>query len=331
MPPARRILAVTIVCTVVAGVITAKVTKRSTAAPTRLCVYTGNHVDQLPTFSRLIGRSVSCAEVFNTAAPDWNAWQHPWFVNYAHSPDRNWSGWAAAPGTDRMLVITIGLVPASALTSDWRRQGASGMYAGYARELARYLIAAGLGRSVIRLAPEANYPSAFDWIGPSQRDVTDWRTFWHTTVFAMRSVAHAQFSFNWCINAAVKPISLASFYPGSDAVDSIGIDAYDSGVPRRQPRWATIYGRPAGIKELAAFATAQRKPFTIPEWGIGPQTSYQAGGDDPAYVNGIASVLGHEHAAFSAYFFSDVWAAQLQRSPMSLAAYRAHFGRGASG
>ncbi len=293
---------------------------------TRVCAYSAHSIKQLSLFSRLVGRTIDCATVFDDAAPGWNAWERPWFVNYRHYPDHNWSRWATARRKHRLLVIGLGLIPASMRAVDWRGQGAAGLYVGHARRLARNLIRAGLGQSVIRLAPEPNLPSRVDWVGSTPREITNWLMLWRLTVQAMRSVRGAGFAFNWCINEAVLPLPLWQIYPGDRYVDSIGIDAYDSGVAPGVPRWPTVYGRVDGIRQVALFARVHRKPFAIPEWGIGPVGQYRSGGDDPSYIHGIASVVRTFHPLFQSYFFTRPWASQLEHSPRSLAAYRAHFG-----
>jgi beta-mannanase len=221
------------------------------------------------------------------------------------------------------------LFPSSLDRSDWLTAGASGAYVGYARELAKNLVAAGLGASVIRLAHEANDPSSPYWIGSTPRDWRLWDEFWRKTVLAMRSVPGARFLFDWCINAYWQPVPLADWYPGNDVVNIIGIDAYDSGVPVGINRWTRIYGQPDGIKAVLAFARADDKPVSIPEWGLAPVGAQSlGGGDDPRYVNGIAQVVRDNPVAYQSYFYDGATRSLLNSSPLSLAAYRSQFGSG---
>jgi beta-mannanase len=120
----------------------------------------------------------------------------------------------------------------------------------------------------------------------------------------------------------VRPIPLAQWYPGDDVVDIVGVDAYDVGVPGGQPRWATIYGRRGGVRDVVRFATAHHKPLSIPEWGVGPAGAKGSGGDDPEYVRGIERVLRDNRIAYQSYFFNAEWAQQLTAGPRSLAVYR---------
>ncbi|MGZ4201492.1 MAG: hypothetical protein ACXVRH_05500 [Thermoleophilaceae bacterium] len=121
----------------------------------RVCAYSAHSVRQLQAFSRILGRDVDCAVVFNNASPDWAGWERPWFARNPQ-PDQNWRAWATAPGKHRVLVISQNLFPSALNNADWRVAGARGAYTGHAKALARNLVAAGLGDSVIRLSHEAN-------------------------------------------------------------------------------------------------------------------------------------------------------------------------------
>jgi hypothetical protein len=293
----------------------------------RVCVYTGHSIATLQQFDSLVGRDVDCVMVFSNSSTTWSDWENPWFL-HASNPDSNWTAWATAPGTGRQLVISQNLFPSSENGSDWRTAGAAGDYEAHAQALARNLVAAGLGDAVIRLSPEANGDWNSDSVGDTQTEYDLWRQFWRNTVMAMRSVPGANFSFDWCINAHVRPIPLADFYPGDDVVDIVGIDAYDSGVPAGLPRWATIFGWTDGIKDALDFARAHGKPLSIPEWGVAPADTSLSGGDDPEYVDGIAGVVRDNPVAYHAYFYRYGYATQLAEGTASLEAYRRHFGDG---
>jgi hypothetical protein len=291
-----------------------------------VCAYAYHHISIFQHFERMVGRSIDCALVYNDASPGWAGWEDPWFT---HHPDRdlNWAKWATAAGTNRQLIITQNLFPASVNHANWRPAGARGAYVRHARVLARNLVAAGLGSSVIRLGHEANGTWYPDSIGSTGRDFRLWRKFWRKTVIAMRSVPGAKFRFDWSVNAAWRPIPFRRFYPGDDVVDYVGIDAYDSGVTSLKGRWDTIFGRTNGVRDAIRFARAHHKPLSIPEWGVGtPGLGSLAGGDDPAYVDGIAGVVRHNRVAYQSYFFAHEWADQFAEGTRSLASYRRHFG-----
>jgi hypothetical protein len=295
----------------------------SSAPRNRACVYTRHSHATLRAFERLVGHTFSCAVVFNDAAPDWRSWERPWFVGH---PDKNlnWGRWATAPRTSRRLVITQSLTPDSVLHTDWRRDGARGRYDRHFTALARNLVAAGLGSSVIRLAHESNYEGSKNPVGSTKAQQLAWRRFWARAVRTMRRVPGARFSYDWTINAYWQPLPLASIYPGDDVVDIVGIDAYDAGVRETIGRWRIVATRQNGVNAVAGFARAHRKPLSLPEWGLMPRgTRWLGGGDDPAYIDGIARTLRTNRIAYQAYFYAGDTAAQLRRSPRSLARLRA--------
>jgi hypothetical protein len=293
----------------------------------RVCVYAHHRVTQHQAFENLVGRTVDCALVFNDAAPTWSGWVSPWFLHHWDT-NLNWRKWVAAAPDRRELVITQNLFPSELQGTDWLQRGAAGEYEEYARTLARNLVAAGLGATTIRLAHEANgtwYPYS---LGTTQAEYDLWRTFWRRTVLAMRSVPGAQFRFDWTVNAGWRAISPALWYPGDDVVDIVGIDAYDSGIFSGD-RWWALYTQPMGLRQIADFAAAHGKPLSIPEWGVGLKgTSMHAGGDHDKYVHGIGGVVRDRAVAYQSYFFHHEWKAQLETGPLSLWAYRRHFGPG---
>jgi Glycosyl hydrolase family 26 len=289
------------------------------------CIYSANSISVLQSFERLVSRRFDCALVFNNASPDWASWERPWFLTQ-QDPTHSWGSWATAPGTQRQLIITNNLFPSDVDGSDWLAAGAAGAYDGHARALARNLVAAGLGNSVIRLAPEANDSSYPYSIQDSAADLDQWRQFWRQTVLAMRSVPGANFLFDWCINAHERPIQLRKWYPGDDVVDIVGIDAYDAGVSAGRDRWQTIYDQSDGIGDVLAFAKAHDKPISIPEWGLWAAGPSLGGGDDPDYINQIAAVVRSDRVAYQAYFYNQAAQSLLDSSSASMDAYRRHFG-----
>jgi hypothetical protein len=293
----------------------------------RSCVYTAHKIDKLNAFGQMVGRDMDCALVFNDASPDWAGWENPWFLHHP-DPNLNWAHWATAPGTSRQLIITQNLFPSALNSTDWRHAGARGDYTSHAVNLAKNLVTSGLGNAVIRLGHEANGTWYPDSIGSTDADFALWVQFWRNTVLAMKSVPGANFHFDWCVNAAWRPIALSKFYPGDDVVDYVGIDAYDSGIAATvTDRWATVWSRTGGVRDVLNFAIAHNKPLSIPEWGVGTAgLSSLAGGDDPAYVDGIASIVRNYNVAYQSYFSNYEWAAELANGPLSLAAYRRHFG-----
>jgi hypothetical protein len=295
----------------------------------RVCVYDADYISQLAPFAAMVGRkTVDCAMVY-TGSPDWAGWVDPWFL-HSGDPDLNWAGWVqASPANDRrQLIISQPLIPSDLAGTDWLDAGAAGAYTGYARQFAQNLVADGVGDAVIRLSWEMNGTWNIDSIGDTPAEYAKWVQFWRLTVKVMRSVPGAHFLFDWCPNNGVRAIPLADYYPGNDVVNIIGDDAYDAGIPAGQTdRWNTVYNRLDGLSTIVAFAKAHHKPLSLPEWGVGvPDSANLAGGDDPSYVKGMASVVAENDVAFQTYFYAHEWATELQTGPQSLAAYTAAFG-----
>lgn len=292
----------------------------------RECVYSALSIGVLNQFERMVGRRINCVLVYNDAAPTWAGWETPWFIGDGN-PDINWANWVAA-AKGRTLIITENMFPTSVDSTNWRQAGADGAFTSHAKILARNLVAAGLGSSVIRLGHEANGSWYPDNIGDTPRDYRLWKQFWRVTVLAMRSVPGADFRFDWCVNAGYRDIPFADYYPGNDVVDIIGVDAYDAGLRGNTPnRWNTLYNEPGGLADVLAFAKAHNKPLSIPEWGVAPKHVAFSGGDDPAYVNGIANVVANNEVAYQSYFYHLAFATALSTFTKSLSAYRRDFGR----
>jgi hypothetical protein len=98
-----------------------------------------------------------------------------------------------------------------------------------------------------------------------------------------------------------------AYYPGDGYVDVVGASIFDEGGVAP---WD-------GLERLAAFATAHRKPFSVPEWGL-------RGLDDPAFVSRMCSFLRAHGTTETAEYFegkpgSDL---SLASKPRSKAAYR---------
>jgi hypothetical protein len=292
--------------------------------PAENCVYSALSEATLARFDALTRQHSSCVVVYANTMKTWAEWERPWFLN--RQRDASWAAWATAPGTRRRLVITMSMFPPGLRHTRWRRAGARGRFDGDARTLARNLVAAGLGDSVIRLGAEMNGDWNPDNVGHSRADFHRWVRFWRHEVLAMRSVPGAAFKFDWNVNAAVRPIPLEAIYPGDDVVDIVGVDAYDQGVAPGPHRWARLYGRHLGIRDVLRFARRHGKPLSIPEWGLAPTNVGLGGGDDPSYIRGIARIVQRDRVAYQAYFYKGQFAAQLDRSPASMNAYRRDFG-----
>jgi Glycosyl hydrolase family 26 len=292
------------------------------------CVYSSHSIAILHQFDQLVGANVSCAQVYINATSTWSQWDSPWMINY-YDPDMDWSQWATAPGTHRQLIITQSLAPSSVTSqSNWAAEGASGAFTRYARVLAQKLVAAGLGGSVIRLSPECNGTWNADSLGSGPAQWAQWDQFWRETVDAMRSIPGAHFQFDFNVNALYRALPLSEIYPGNKWVNIVSVDAYDNGNlgTTAGARWNEIYNGLDGIGTVVKFAKAHGKSIAIPEWGVAPVSDDNGFGDDPTFVNGIASVVRDNKTAYQSYFYKYGNATQLADGPGSLAAYRRDFG-----
>jgi hypothetical protein len=293
----------------------------------RVCVHDDNYLSGIAAFAKMVGRgTIDCALVYSPSA-NWAQMTDPWYLNHVN-PNLNYALWVRnSPADDRrQLIVSQPLIPDDLMGKHWLDAGARGAYAHYARRFAQNLVNAGVGDAIIRLAWEMNGDWYPDHVPATHAGDAKWVRFWRKTVTAMRSVPGQRFRFDWCPNNGYRDIPLADYYPGNRYVDIIGDDAYDSGVEAGLPRWSTVYDRPSGLRDIIRFAQAHGKPISLPEWGIAPRSVALSGGDDPAYVRGIANVVAHHDVAFQSYFYNHQWATQLKHSRRSLAAYRSAFG-----
>lgn len=294
-----------------------------------VCAYTAHDLGRLAAFETAIGRSVDCALVYSRSNPTWADWSDPWFTRH---PTHRWADWVAAAPRGRHLVIGQSLVP-DAVPADWRHRGARGEYDAHARALARNLVRHGLGRSVILLAHEANGDWNRDSIGTTAAQRRAWVAYWARTARVMRSVPGAAFRFDWTVNAGYRDIPFLSYYPGDDVVDVIGIDQYDApslgSVPASgAARWRALADQRGGMRALAAFARSRGKPLSVPETALVTRRA-GGGGDDPAFVEGLASVTREQPTAYVSYFDRNApGVLRLSQVPRSLAAWRRAFPAG---
>jgi beta-mannanase len=168
------------------------------------------------------------------------------------------------------------------------------------------LVADGAGNTVMRLGLEANGGWEIDYVGQTLAEQQDWAHCYDNEVTAMRAVTGAHFLFVWNPNVCTNDLGLANWYPGNAYVDIIGADAYDLDCNTlktvAQEGWAAYYidgnaGNDDSLSAISAFAVSHSKPMSLPEWG---EDTGQV--DDPAYVQGIASVVNDGDFSFQAYF-----------------------------
>jgi beta-mannanase len=182
----------------------------------------------------------------------------------------------------------------------WEQACAAGKYDSYARQLGANLVSAGLENSVIRLGQEMNGVWEPDFIGPKKTEQKLWAKCFAKEVTSFRQVAGEHFLFDWNVNACTGDYPYLNFYPGNQFVDIIGLDLYDVGceTPTTRLTFAQLASERIGLNRFEAFAAAQGKPMSLPEWGLSTIPS----GDDPGYINGIGSTFTTKDFAFESYF-----------------------------
>lgn len=298
------------------------------------CIYSHNSIRELTAIGRRIGRALDCASIYNSAAT-WRDWENPWFLHHG-DPDYGWPAWVRADPGRRRMIIGQTMIPTDGVAADWRIRGAGGAYDAHIRRLGRHLVAAGLGRSVIRLGYEANGDWNVDNVGRSASDFRTWRAYWARFARVLDTVPGAAFTMDWNLNSAYRDIPLERIYPGDRAVDIVGIDVYDSAGPRLPApasprRWRAISSQPGGVRDVVAFARRHGKPLSVPEWGL-VRAAHGGGGDNPRFVAAIARLVRDNRVAYQSYFNNDELAAclEIQKNRRAFAVYARAFGRASS-
>lgn len=213
---------------------------------------------------------------------------------------------------------TVSLLPGSGstpATGTSLANGAAGLYDGHFATLAGKLVAKGLtNNTIIRLGHEFNgdwYP----WKVRTAAAAASYAAYWRKVVTAMRAVPGAEnLKFEWTgIAIIATPYPIADAYPGDEYVDYIGTDVYDKcveantyGSPypdgltpaqlltRRNNAWGYMSGTTNNnLGAWHAFAVSRGKPFTIPEWGLSPNT--YGGRDNPVFIQKMYEFI-HEPA-----------------------------------
>jgi Glycosyl hydrolase family 26 len=188
--------------------------------------------------------------------------------------------------------------------------------------MAQALVNAGEGNAVLRIGWEAN-GNWYPWSADS--DPQEYIQAFQNAVTAMRSVPGANFTIDWDVNAGQSNMpagdTLASFYPGNNFVNDIGIDAYDVGS------WNNLLNEPMGLNQVQQFAEQNGKTFSVDEWGLW-DSSQGGNGDDPTYINEMANFFANTPNLLYQSYFNDTTdgALALNTNPNSEAAFVQDFG-----
>ncbi|GAB3683513.1 hypothetical protein GCM10028814_21700 [Angustibacter aerolatus] len=295
-------------------------------ASTRACVYTSHSIARLQQFSQQVGHQYDCALVFNDVATTWPALVNPWFVQGGDA-DKRWDQWVRQ-SPSRRLVIAQSLVPGQA-PEDWRARGAAGEYDAQFAALGKTLVAAGLGDATIRLAHEGNGTWFKHDIGGTPLEHRQWATYWARVAGILHATPGASFRMDLTVSAGYRVVPLEQWWPGDDAVDVVGVDQHDlgvPGVPTEQPaRWRFLMSQDGGFEDVAAFARAHGKPVSVPEWGITNAAS-SGNGDDAYYVQQMLQLFRREHVEYQGFWDKAGAPGDLAINPRSLTAFRAGIG-----
>ena len=119
----------------------------------------------------------------------------------------------------------------------------------------------------------------------------------------MRSVSGAGFSFDWTANPGTS-LSFASFYPGDDVVDIVGLDIFDmkwqDTTSSPEQRWSFLLNQFNGLIAHRDFAAQHGKPLSFPEWGLYAKGDVQGGGgDNPYYIDRMADWFANNNVAYT--------------------------------
>ncbi len=233
------------------------------------------------------------------------------------SIQNNGAQWASY---DSPLVLGIGMLPTGTSFP------ASGDLSGKtltslkstATSMAQALVSFGFGSAIIRLGWEFNG----DWYAwAAEKNPAAYANAFQIWVTQMRAVAGANFKFDWGV-AQGQGWNIAAAYPGNSYVDYIGVDPYDqdySYTPNNLPTdtdttWSNILGTSGNtaytydsLQAIVAFATANDKQVSLPEWGCWFKTDDHGLGDDPTYIENIFNFVTtpSNRVGYFTYFSDD--------------------------
>jgi hypothetical protein len=267
-------------------------------------------------------------------------WRSGVFAGFSAKRDRSFGGWRGAPITSitdfQSPFAWYSLEQSTRLIHTWKGHhrgllmsfsiplwtglgvhyaaAASGYYNSYFKEMARRLVAAGLGHAVLRLGWEFN-GGWFTW-GVTRAHVrrlyraraANIAKAWRQIVPAIRSVPGAHFKFDWCVAAGPHFRHVGLAYPGNKYVDYIGEDVYDWNRAGRShtpaARWHAIVHQGTGLAWQAKFAAQHHKRISFPEWALVSDwmAPDQAGEDDPYFVRHMHHWFATHDVAYENYF-----------------------------
>ena len=209
--------------------------------------------------------------------------------------------------------------------------GAGGAHDESFDTLAKLLLAADLGDTVIRLGWEFNG----DWMPwNAASNATAFVAYWRRAVSVMRASGGPNLRFEWAPSLGRNALDPTVAYPGDDTVDLIGLSVYNQNwsLPHSEVvgRWQYLRKQPNGLDWHRDFAAQRRIPRSFPEWGTGRRPDGSGGGDDPYFIEAMAKWVTAPDVVYFGYWnysAPDYDAAiSTGKYPKAAGALRRHFG-----
>lgn len=209
------------------------------------------------------------------------------------------------------LILNLPLLPSS--NAFEHAECASGAFDAYFREIGTAVAGAGTraGGAVVRLGKEANRAQS-PWGYRTAADLPAYRSCFRRVARVLKERA-PDLKIEWTngrrtLAEGVNPLDA---YPGTAAVDIIGVHYYDNPKLTRmktQAIWDRNYvdtlpnGGPRGLGTWLAAARARGKKLAVSEWGVWGLTTNKA--DNPFYVSKMYSFFKANKAdlAYESYF-----------------------------
>ena len=291
-----------------------------------LGLYSGPaNVSSLNNFSTWLGAPI-------TYVTDYVDYKNGWSVDFNPTWIFNtWGPWVKA-NSGRRLVLGLPMLENS--NPEQFSQGTAGAFDAYFLSLSQKLVSNNMGNTIIRLGYEANNPNIGPW--EACADPSGYIADWRHIVNVMKSVPGQNFEFDWnptessaCGNQPLN--SFASFYPGDDVVNIIGLDQYDikwmDTTSTPQQRWQFFLNQPMGLLDHKNFAIAHKKMVSFPEWGLyASGDKYGGGGDDPYYIDQMHAWFTSNNTAYQSYFNLNWGGGILSNFLNGQARYKSDFG-----
>jgi hypothetical protein len=207
-------------------------------------------------------------------------------------------------GKGYQMVYGVPIIPD---TGGSLSEGASGAYNDHFRKLAQNLVATGQGDATLRLGWEFG-GGWYHWAIKNAADAANYAAYWRQTVTTMRSVA-PNLKFDWNPIWGWQSVDPTLAYPGDNYVDTVGLDVYDqSWVQNYQDpaaRWNDALSAPWGLNWQRDFASTHKKSMSFPEWGVAIRDDGHGGGDNPAFIQQMASWISQNNVTYYSYFEFD--------------------------